>query len=314
MASQNPNNIYHNSNFFRYEIYSGVPMNSKRPFNVYRAIPPYQRDDDGDTASSYHFPNCILAVSTENSRFAKLDAASLLQHSGSNHNKLCRQGFLTNTDENSLRLPYLYYNYDITALRNRKVESILLLEAPQAFYLADGLDHIISRDPHIQMRKDSGNDFSSSTLSCKACLIRPSCSSTVFCNQGDLELRPDRILCKTNPEFLLAKIQVTPSLDQTFQQVPRSTNNFHTYSVMEARHSVLSTVRFELTELLNVKTMSSEPLSELTRPFRSVLFFHLSGDLCSLIFLSSHTYRNLFFSPLHHPLATYIQFRFHFLL
>ena len=39
----------------------GVPMNSKRPFNVYRAIPLYQPNDDGDTASLYHFPNSLFS-------------------------------------------------------------------------------------------------------------------------------------------------------------------------------------------------------------------------------------------------------------
>ena len=244
----------------------GVPMNSKRPFNVYRAIPLYQPNDDGDTASLYHFPNPLLAISTDNSRFAELDAASLQQCSGNNRIKLCRQGFSTTTDETLLCLPSLYYNYDIPALRNCKVESVLLPDAPQAFYLADGLYHIISRDPHIQMKNDSGSDFSISTLSCKACLIRPSCSSTLSFNQGDLELRPDLDFCKTKPEPFLAKIQLTPSLDQIFQHVPRTTSTFHTYSVTEARHSVLSSVRLELAEPPNVKTMSSESLAELTRP------------------------------------------------
>ena len=166
-------------------------MNSKRPFNVYRAIPLYQPNNDGNTASLCHFPNPLLAISTDNSRSAELDAASLQQCSGNNHIKLCRQGFLTTTDETLLCLPSLYNNYDIPVLRNCKVESVLLPDAPQVFNLADGLYHIVSRDPHIQMKNDSGSDFSISTLSGNACLIRPSCSSTLSFNQGDLELRPD---------------------------------------------------------------------------------------------------------------------------
>ena len=181
----------------------GVPMNSKR--NVYRAIPLYQPNDDGDTASLYHFPKPLLAISTDNSRFAELDAASLQQCSGNNRIKLCRQGFSTTTDETLLCLPSLYYNYDIPAPRNCKVESVLLPDAPQAFYLADGLYHIISRDPHIQMKNDSGSDFSISTLSCKACLIRPSCSSTLSFNQGDLELRPDLDLLQNQTRTLLGQ-------------------------------------------------------------------------------------------------------------
>ena len=244
----------------------GVPMKSKRPFDVYPAIPLYQLNNDGGTASLYHFPKPLLAISTDNSRFAELDDASLQQCSGNNRIKLCRQGFLTTRDETLLCLPSSYYNYDIPALRNCKVESVLLPDAPQDFYLADGVYHFISRDPHIQMKNDSGSDFSISTLSCKACLIRPSCSSTLSFNQGDLEFRPDLDFCKTKPEPFLAKIQFTPSLDQIFQHVPRTTSNFHTYSVTEAGHSVLSSIRLELAELPNVKTMSSECLAELTRP------------------------------------------------
>ena len=95
----------------------------------------------------YHFPNPPLAISTDNSRFAELNAASLQQCSGNNHIKPCRQGFSNTTDETLLSLASLYYNYDIAALRNCKVESVLLPDAPQAFYLADGLYHIISRNP-----------------------------------------------------------------------------------------------------------------------------------------------------------------------
>ena len=78
------------------------------------------------------------------------------------------------------------------------------------------------------MKNDSGSEFAISSLSCRACLIRPSCSTTLSFNQGDLELQPDFNFCKTNPELFLAKIQLTPSLDQIFQHVPRTTSNFHT--------------------------------------------------------------------------------------
>ena len=62
----------------------GIPMNSKKPFNVFQATPLYQPNDDGDTASIYHFSNSLLAVSTDNKRFAELDASSLQQCSGYN--------------------------------------------------------------------------------------------------------------------------------------------------------------------------------------------------------------------------------------
>ena len=111
----------------------GIPMNSKKPFNVLQATPLYQRNEDGDTASIYHFFNSLFAVSTDNKRFAELDASSFQQCSGKNRIKLCRQGFSTTTDETLLSLPSLFYSYNIPSLRNCKVESVLLPDAPQTF-------------------------------------------------------------------------------------------------------------------------------------------------------------------------------------
>ena len=245
----------------------GILMNSKKLFNVFQATPFYQPNDDADTASIYHFSNSLLAVSTDNKRFAKLDASSLQQCSGNNRIKLCKRGFSTTTDETLLCLPSLFYNYDIPSLRICKVESVLLPDAPQAFYLADGMYHIISRDPNIQMKNDSGAaGFSISSLSWQASLVRPSCSSKLSFNQGDLELVPDMDFCKNNPEPLLATIELTPSLDQIFKQVPNASDKFHTYSIAEARQSVLSTVLLELAEPPNVKRMSPETLADLIRP------------------------------------------------
>ena len=244
----------------------GHPMNSKKHFNVFQSTPLYRPNDDGDTASIYHFSNSFLAVSTENKRFAELDASSLQQCSGSNRIKPCRQGFSTSTDETLPCLPSLFYSYDIPYLRNCKVESVLLPDAPQVFYLGDGMYHV-SRDPNIQMKNDSGAaGCSISSLSCQACLVHPSCSSKLSFNQGDLELVPDMDFCKNNPEPLLATVELTPSLDQTFKQVPNATHKFHTNSIAETRQSVLSTVRLELAELPNVKRMSQETLADLTHP------------------------------------------------
>ena len=119
--------------------------------------------------------------------------------------------------------------------------------------------HITSRDHNIQLKNNSGAaGFSISSLSCQACLVCPSCSSKLSFNQGDLKLFPDMDFCKNNPEPLLATIELTPSPDQSFQQVPNATHKFHTYSIAEARQSVLSTVRLELAELPNVNRMSPE--------------------------------------------------------
>ena len=112
----------------------GIPMNSKSStFDIYLATPLYQPNADGDTASLYQFPNPFLAISTDNTQFAELGASTLQQCSGKNRIKLCHKGFSTTTDETLLRLASLFFNYDVPSVRNCKVESILLLDAPQAF-------------------------------------------------------------------------------------------------------------------------------------------------------------------------------------
>ena len=52
---------------------------------------------------------------------------------------------------------------------------------PQAFYLADGMYHVVSRHPALRMKNDSCSaGFTTSTLTCQACIVRPSCSCTLF--------------------------------------------------------------------------------------------------------------------------------------
>ena len=64
-------------------------------------------------------------------------------------------------------------------------------QIPQAFYLADGLYHVISRTARLQVKNDTDVlPVSISTLQCQACLIRPSSSSTLTFNHGDLVLTP----------------------------------------------------------------------------------------------------------------------------
>ena len=250
----------------------GIPMNSKSStFDIYHATPLYQPNNDQKTASLFSFTNPFLAVSTDNSRFAELGANTLQQCSGINRIKLCRKGFSATTDETLLYLGSLFYNYDIPALRNCEVKSVLLPDAPQAFYLAEGMYHIISRAPHLQIKNDSrATDLSISTINCQACVMRPSCSSIISFNQGDLVLYPDMDFCETNPEPFLASIELTPSLNKVFSHVPSISNaDFHAYSLGEARQSVLGTLRLELAELPDVDQMTEETLDELTQPIAS---------------------------------------------
>ena len=200
----------------------GIPMNSKSStFDVYVATPLYQPNADGKTASFYQFSNPFLAISTDNAQFSELGASTLQQCSGNNRIKLCRKGFSTTTDETLLCLASLFYNYDVPSVRNCKVESNLLPDAPQAFYLADGMYHVVSRHPALRMKNDSRSaGFTISTLTCQACIVRPSCSCTLFFNQRDLVLTPDMDFCETHPLPLIASIQLTHSLDQVFKHVP----------------------------------------------------------------------------------------------
>ena len=87
----------------------GIPMNSKlSTFDVYRAIPLHQPNEDGTTASVYHFSHEFMAIATDNSQYAKLSATTLNQCSGTNRIKLCRKGFSTTTDETLLGLTSLF--------------------------------------------------------------------------------------------------------------------------------------------------------------------------------------------------------------
>ena len=143
----------------------------------------------------------------------------------------------------------------------------MLPDAQQALYLADGIYHVVSRHPALRMKNDSRSaGFTISTLTCQACIVRPSCSSTLSFNQGDLVLKPDMDFCETHPLPLIASIQLTPSLDQVFKHIPPASSQFHVYSVAEARQSVLNSVRMELAEIPDVKRMSPEALDQLTKP------------------------------------------------
>ena len=139
-------------------------------------------------------------------------------------------GILDTTDETLLCLSSLLYNYDIPSLRNCPVHSVLLPDATQAFYLADGMYHNISRNPIIQVKNDSRiHGISVTKVMCQACSRRPSCTSTLSFNQGDLVLSLDMDFCESNPEASVATVFLTPSLEQVFKHVPQTSNVFNVY-------------------------------------------------------------------------------------
>ena len=162
----------------------GIPMSSKSAtYNVLQAEPLYQPNNDGKTASVYQFPKPFVAIATENTIFAELAASTLQQCTGSNRIKLCRKGFSTTTDETLLCLTSWYFNQDIPALRNCPVSSVLLPEAPQAIYLANGVYHFFCLYPTMDIKNDSQkHGISFSTIDCQSCVLRPNCESTIYIN------------------------------------------------------------------------------------------------------------------------------------
>ena len=233
----------------------GIPMNSESAtYNVFQAKPLYQPNDDGKTASVYQFSKPYVAIATDNTDFAELAASTLQNCTGSNRIKLCRKGFSTTTDETLLCFTSLYFNQDIPALRNCSVSSVLLPEAPQAIYLANGVYHFFSRNPTMDIKNDSRtNGLSLSTIDCQACVLRPTCEITIYIKQGGLVLSPDMCTCKTTPEPYMATIKLATPLNQVFQNVPFDKLNFPSYSIGAAWKSIFESVLLELTEIPDVR-------------------------------------------------------------
>ena len=114
------------------------------------------------------------------------------------------------------------------------------------------------------MKNDSSlAGFSHYIFFCQACIIRPSCNSTLHFNQGEFL---DMEFCESCPTPILAPNQLTPSLEQIFKQVPQVAHKFVSYSVAEVRQSVHKSVRLELAELPNMKLMSAQTLQDVTSP------------------------------------------------
>ena len=189
-------------------------------------------------------------MADDGSRYAELDSSRSQQCPGNNRIRLCRSGFSTTTDDTLLGLSSLMFDYTVPALRNCPATSVLFLDAPQAFYLAERLYHVNSREPFLHMKNASDiHSVSVSMIPCQACILRPSCHSTLTLNQGDLVLEPDMDYCSTNTEPFFATIELILSLEQVFKHVPQSNHVFHACLLGEAGHSVLSSVRMKLAEL-----------------------------------------------------------------
>ena len=145
----------------------------------------------------------------------------------------------------------------------------------------------------------------------QACLMPPSCTSTLSFNQGDLVLSSDMDFCETNHEPLVATVALTPSFEQVLRHVPQTSNVFKVYSLGEAWQSIIGSVQMELAELLDVSRVSLIATNELTKPIanyylsispanshalrsylpfrRAVIFSSLSITLSLLTFTISYT-------------------------
>ena len=106
----------------------------------------------------------------------------------------------------------------------------------------------------MDIKNDSRtHGFSLSTIDCQARVLRPSCKSTIYINQGDPVLSPDMDACKTTPEPNIANIKLAHVLKHILQNIPFDRLNFMSYAIGAARKSILESVQLELTEIQDVR-------------------------------------------------------------
>ena len=140
-------------------------------------------------------------------------------------------------------------------LRHSSIEKLRGRLSPSA----DGLYHVVSRIPTLQLKNDTtGLPVAITTLRCQACFIRPSCSSTLTFNHGDVVLTPDMEFCETRPEPFVAFVQLTPSVEAVFSTLPSATADLNVYSIGPARQEILSSIQLELADLPHVRNMTSQ--------------------------------------------------------
>ena len=132
---------------------------------------------------------------------------------------------------------------------------------PGSFLLLDDLYHVKFRTALLHVKNDTdGSPVFLSTLQCQACLFRPSCSSTVKFNDGDLVLTSDLDFCETRPEPFVAYVNLAPSLAAVFDTSTHTSADWTVYSFGESGRRFASIVQLELAALPYVKTVTSEDL------------------------------------------------------
>ena len=116
-----------------------------------------------------------------------------------------------------------------------------------------------SRTARLQIKNSSdGLPLSISTLQCQACLIRPSCSSKLTFNHGDLVLIPEIDFCETRTETFVASVKLTLSLAAVFNTLHLASAGLNMYSFGGDCRENVSNVQLELAALPHVRTMTGE--------------------------------------------------------
>ena len=247
----------------------GVALNSKSSsFDIFRVTPLYQPNADGDIASWYQFPKLFFElfqlITLSSWNWVHLLCNNVPVTTASNF--VAKVFLLPRTKLYSVLLLF-FITMMFCPFAIVKLNLFCYLMPHKLLYLADGIYHVVSRHPALRMKNASCSaGFAISILTCQAYIVRPSCSSTLSFNQGDLVLTPDMDFCETHPLPLIASFQLTPSSDQVIKHVPPASVQFHVCSVAEARQSVVNSVRTELGENPDVGRMPSEALDQLTKP------------------------------------------------
>ena len=202
----------------------------------------------------YLFYHEYLAIGTRNFQYAKLAVATLHQCSGTNRIKLCNEGFSTTRDLTLMCFTSLFYNFNVSALRNYHGESVISTDAPSAFYLADGLYHVDLRKRHQPMMNNTDFHITRMTkIECHACVFRSGCSSKLTLSHRDLVLNTDMDYYETCQDPFVVRVQLNPLLQKVCHTLPPPEAELNMYSNNE---SLLTGVCMELAELPEVHTMN----------------------------------------------------------
>ena len=84
----------------------------------------------------------------------------------------------------------------------------------------------------MDIKNDSTtHGLSLSTIDFQAYVLRPSCESTIYDNQGVLVVSPDMDGYKTTAELYTASVKLAPPLNQVLQNVPFERINLPSHSI-----------------------------------------------------------------------------------